>query len=78
MDGHNLPEAGGAAQDGPVMDQHPVTRKDKVDGIVAQTRADVGDAGAGRVADVLRQRLADAGIETDDEELDRLTERVRS
>jgi hypothetical protein len=63
-------------QDEPVMDQHIATRQDKVDGIVAQTRVDVRGLSVDRVIDVLRQRFADAAIETDDDELARLAEQV--
>lgn len=53
-------------QDEPVMDQHEATDDDKVDGIVAQVRADVGDKGERRIAEVLRQRLDQAGVAYDD------------
>lgn len=53
-------------QDEPVMDQHEATDDDKVDGIVAQVRADVGDKGERRIAEVLRQRLGQAGVAYDD------------
>jgi hypothetical protein len=65
-------------QDEPVMDQHIATRQDKVDGIVAQTRVDVRGLPVDRVIDVLRQRFADAAIETDDDELARLAEQVEA
>ena len=65
-------------QDEPVMDQHIATRQDKVDGIIAQTRVDVRGLPLERVAEVLRQRFADAAIETDDDELASLAEQVNT
>ena len=50
---------------------------DRVEGIVAQTRA---DAAAGHVTDIedaLRQRFADAGIAVSDEQLQTLAAEVR-
>jgi len=49
---------------------------DRVEGIVAQTRADVA---AGHVTDIeeaLRQRFADAGIAVSDEQLQKLVGEV--
>jgi hypothetical protein len=66
----------GATQDEPAMDQHDVSIDDKIDGIVAQTRVDVGTLPRERIADVLRQRLSDAGITASDDHVDRLAARV--
>ena len=41
---------------------------DKVDGIVAQMRADIAQGNVKDVADALRQRLADADLELDDKQ----------
>ncbi|MDQ1130604.1 hypothetical protein [Microbacterium sp. SORGH_AS_0888] len=53
-------------RDEPVMDQHDATDGDKLDGIIQQVRADVGHKGERRIAEVLRQRLAQAGVAYDD------------
>ncbi|MCX6503186.1 MAG: hypothetical protein NT132_12420 [Microbacterium sp.] len=53
-------------QDEPVMDQHVATDDDKIDGIIAQVRMDVGDKGERRIADVLRQRFTQSGVPFDD------------
>jgi hypothetical protein len=58
---------GTGTQDAPAMDMHGTTTEERVDGIVAQTRMDVGDAPAERIADVLRQRFADTGIDVGDD-----------
>lgn len=54
-------------QDAPAMDMHGTTTEDRITGIVAQTRSDVGDAPPERIADVLRQRFADTGIDVGDD-----------
>jgi len=68
----------GETQDAPKMDQHVASVDDKIDGIVAQTRVDVGTAPHERIVDVLRQRLSDAGITADDDLVDHLATRVTS
>lgn len=49
----------------PVLHQNTATDDERVAGIVAQTRADVGDQSLERVADVLTQRFTDAGLDVD-------------
>lgn len=61
---------------GPIMDQHPAPDVDKIAGIVAQTRSDVGTEPVERIADVLRQRLDDAGLELSDNEVADLAQQV--
>jgi len=68
--------AGQATQDVPAMSQNNATQDDKVDGIVAQTRVDVGGEPLDRIADVLHQRLEQAGISLSDDEIAALAERV--
>lgn len=51
---------------------------EKVDGIVAQVRADVGDLSERRVAQVLRQRLEQAGVPYDDALVAASVARVRA
>ena len=62
----------------PAMSQNNASDQEKIGGIVAQTRVDVGDQDDARIADVLRQRLDQSGIATTDDELGQLTRRVRS
>jgi hypothetical protein len=54
-----------APQDAPALDQNPAGDEDRIAGIVAQTRADVGDRDLERIADVLRQRFEDSGLDVD-------------
>ncbi|BDV31645.1 hypothetical protein [Microbacterium terricola] len=68
--------AGQAEQNVPVMSQNNATEDEKFDGIVAQTRMDVANEPLDRIAEVLHQRLEQAGISLSDEEIGRLAERV--
>ncbi|QEW04168.1 hypothetical protein [Microbacterium lushaniae] len=67
------PEAASAGspgtQDAPAMDMHSATNEDRVEGIVAQTRVDVGDAPEERIADVLRQRFSETGTDIGDDRI---------
>ena len=63
-------------QDAPKMDTHDASVQDKIDGIIAQTRVDVGDKPHERIMDVLRQRFDDAGISADDALFDELATKV--
>ncbi|MCR2764543.1 hypothetical protein NQ152_13610 [Microbacterium sp. zg.B48] len=59
-------------QDEPVLAQNQASRQEKIDGLVAQTRVDLGGESDERYSEVLRQRLEDAGIEMTDEDRQRL------
>ncbi|KAA9111518.1 hypothetical protein [Microbacterium rhizomatis] len=61
--------AGVGEQSEPAMDLDTVTDQERIDGILAQTRVDVGDEDAARIAEVLRQRFEDAGIPASADEL---------
>ncbi|MEV7693689.1 hypothetical protein AB0N73_10215 [Microbacterium sp. NPDC089189] len=84
--GSNRPDTDGApdpdvvspqgTQDAPVMDVHTATDEEKIDGIVDQTRVDVGDKPHARVVDVLNQRFADAGLEVAPDDVAALADRV--
>lgn len=63
----DAPVARAGVQDAPAQDQNVPTDEDRIAGVVAQTRADVGDAGVERLADVLRQRFEEAGLDVDAE-----------
>jgi hypothetical protein len=56
---------GGGVQDGPSLEQNDASDEDRIAGIVAQTHSDVGGTGVERIADVLAQRFADAGLDVD-------------
>lgn len=71
---HDSPivRTGDVVQSEPAMDMNETTTSAKVDGIVAQTRADHDADGPERIAEVLRQRLAQAGIDLTDDEITEL------
>ena len=54
----------------PAMAQNDASALEKVSGIVAQTRADVGVEPVERIAEVLRQRLDQAGVDLPDHDID--------
>jgi hypothetical protein len=56
----------------PGMAQNDAPMIEKVSGIVAQTRADVGTEPLDRIAHVLAQRLEQAGIDVTDTDIDEL------
>jgi hypothetical protein len=58
-----------AVQSEPAMDMNQTTTTEKIDGIVAQTRADHIADGPERIVEVLRQRLSEAGIDLTDDEI---------
>ncbi|GAA1997847.1 hypothetical protein [Microbacterium pumilum] len=60
----------------PAMSQNNASTDDKVDGIVAQTRVDVGTESVERITEVLRQRLEQSGIDLTDDTVDQLAQRV--
>lgn len=56
------------------MDLNETTTSERIDGIVAQTRADHAADGPDRIAEVLRQRFTEAGIDVSDDEVSRLAQ----
>ncbi|WP_314505229.1 hypothetical protein [uncultured Microbacterium sp.] len=62
-------------QDEPVLEQNDASTSDKLDGIAAQTRVDLGEESHERYEEVLRQRLSDAGISQTDDEVTALARR---
>lgn len=64
-------------QDEPVLEQNSASTSDKLDGIAAQTRVDLGDESHERYEEVLRQRLSDAEIQQTDDEVSDLARRSR-
>lgn len=64
------------AQRLPAMSQNDATALDKVSGIVVQTRADVGTKSQKRIAEVLRQRLEQAGVDLPDADVEELARQI--
>ena len=64
-----------AVQSEPVLDQNNASIQEKLDGIAAQTRVDLGDESHDRYEEVLRQRLSDADIQLTDDEVTSLARR---
>ncbi|MEV8370071.1 hypothetical protein [Microbacterium sp. NPDC064584] len=64
VDGNGQP-----VQNEPVLEQNDASTEDKLQGIAAQTRVDLGDESHDRYAEVIRQRLSDAQIELSDDEV---------
>lgn len=60
----------------PAMAQNDASEVEKVTGIVVQTRADVGTEPVDRIAEVLRQRLEQAGIDLPDDDIRELARQV--
>ena len=69
------PSAGEAVQDEPVLEQNNATTQEKLDGIAAQTRVDLGEESHDRYEEVLRQRLNDSDIQLTDEDVSKLARR---
>jgi hypothetical protein len=66
---------GEEVQDEPVLAQNNATTQEKLDGIAAQTRVDLGDESHERYEEVLRQRLDDSEIQLTDDEVSDLARR---
>jgi hypothetical protein len=60
----------------PAMSQNDAPDIEKVTGIVAQTRADVGTEPVERIAEVLRQRLDQSGIDLPDSDVEELARQI--
>ena len=60
----------------PAMSQNNASDLEKVTGIVAQTRADVGTESIEHIAEVLRERLGQAGVELPDSDVQELARQV--
>ena len=60
----------------PAMSQNDASDLEKVTGLVAQTRADVGTESVERIAEVLRQRLEQAGIDLPDSDVEELARQI--
>lgn len=59
-------------QDGPSLAQNATSPQERLDGLVAQLRADVAGADATTVEKAVRARLADTGIALDEPAIARL------
>ena len=78
MSSNDVEDARGGSQDAPLLAQNQTSTSEQVDGIVAQTRADLGDESSARFAEVLRQRFSDAGMTLTDEQIADLARRAGS
>jgi len=65
-------------QSEPRMDTHSTDDEARIAGVVVQTRADVGGKSDERVADVLRQRFADIGLELGDDRIRALAAEINA
>ncbi|MDQ1124526.1 hypothetical protein [Microbacterium trichothecenolyticum] len=63
-------------QSEPKMDTHETDDEARIAGVVVQTRADVGDKNEARIADVLRQRFAEVGLDVGDDRVRALAAEV--
>lgn len=53
-------------QDDPVLDQNTAAEQERLDGLIAQLRADVTGEDTATVETAVRRRLSDTGIEADE------------
>ncbi|MFJ4039350.1 hypothetical protein ACIPVB_14880 [Microbacterium sp. NPDC090007] len=63
-------------QSEPRMDTHATDDEARIQGVVVQTRADVGDKSEQRIADVLRQRFDEIGLDLGDDRIRALAAEV--
>jgi len=63
-------------QSEPAMDTHATDDEARIAGVVVQTRADVGEKSEERIADVLRQRFRDIGLDLGDDRIRALAAEV--
>lgn len=69
----DVQEEAGNTQDEPAMDMHQASDRDKIRGIVAQTRADFpSGSDPDQVERALRQRFDDTGITVDEAQIKKL------
>ncbi|PVE73662.1 hypothetical protein [Microbacterium testaceum] len=73
---HDRKAGGPGEQSEPRMDTHPTDDEARIQGVVVQTRADVGDKSPERIADVLRQRFNEIGLELGDDRIRALAAEV--
>ncbi|WP_292864064.1 hypothetical protein [Microbacterium sp.] len=59
-------------QDEPVLEQNTASEQERLDGLVAQMRADVQGEDAATVEQALRHRLTDIGMTLDESEIAQL------
>lgn len=75
-------EPGGAGaentQDEPRLEMHATTQQERLDGIVAQLRADVQGENTATVDKAVRTRLAETGVAADEDTITRLVAELSS
>jgi hypothetical protein len=62
-------EVAAGVQIEPALAQNETTENERLDGVVVQTRADLGGQDAETIEQALRSRLSDVGIAMDDDEI---------
>ncbi|GAA3029084.1 hypothetical protein [Microbacterium dextranolyticum] len=63
-------------QDSPALAQNEATEDERLQGLVAQVRADLSGEDAATVETAVRRRLDDTGIDVDEELVRRLVEEL--
>lgn len=69
-------DTGLVQQDSTVLDHHDTTTRERINGIVEQTRQDMLGRDRDEIREVLVDRFRDAGIELRDTELDAMTRAI--
>lgn len=64
------------AQDGPALSMHTTDDTERLDGLLAQVRADLAGQNPSTVEHGLRQRLSQVGLQLDDDEVARLVDEL--
>lgn len=72
--GRAVDDAG--TQHRPRLAQNAASEEEELEGIIAQSRADLSEGSPERIVELLRQRLDDAGIARDDDQIVELARRV--
>lgn len=63
-------------QDSSVLDPNTTTTRERMDGIIEQTRDDMLGRDIGEIRQLLRERFRDTGIEIGDDELDNIADSI--
>ncbi|WP_424449162.1 hypothetical protein [Microbacterium arborescens] len=59
-------------QDGPALSMHDTNDQERLDGLIAQLRADLPDENRATVDKYVRQRVSEVGLDVDDDEISRI------
>ncbi|GAD33796.1 DNA-binding protein [Microbacterium sp. TS-1] len=61
-------------QDGPALSMHDTTEQERLDGLVAQLRADLPGENRATVEKYVRQRVSEVGLNVGDDEIARIVD----